>query len=122
MPEDINKQIRIPRAKIQEIRDVALKISIDMAISSGLDRDLVVLFRETVCEQPINEELIPTGVVIYIFTIQEAVIKKFSGYQHVVPWLMFPFIIEFKKIPQVAEQLDKLLPPSNKDTGGINKN
>lgn len=113
MTEAINKQIRIPKAKIEEIVETALKISIQASTHAGLDLDMQDLFIETVRSVPINEELIPAGIVIYLFEMREAVIQKFSGYQHVVPWLMFPFFMEFKKIPQVAEQLNVAMSPFN---------
>ncbi len=105
---EVLNQIRIPKVKIQEIRDSALKVAISSAESAGWDRDLIEEFKKLVPEIPINDELIPAGILVYIFTIEEAVRQKFIGWEHIITWLMLPFWVEFKRIPEVAGEMRRL--------------
>jgi len=99
---------RIPRADIEAARDDATRNVVEAMAFAGIRPEDTAKLVEAVDSVPINPELVPQGVVMYMLLLKNAVERALPGYAHMVGFLLLPYRLELGKLPGVEVEVTRL--------------
>jgi hypothetical protein len=107
---DFDSMPKIPRANMEAARERALDF-IDKAIHQSFTKPeadvLAVCLRDVVRSIPINERLIPSGVLVYYVCCEDAVRTKMRCFDTVAHVVLNPLAGELAKLEGVQAEFDK---------------